>query len=127
MVNNIANYAIAFLVTVVLEVTVALMFGYRKPAEIAAVFWVNVFSHPLVNYLIAVVGLLRAAPVSSNGIFLFEAGVVIAEWRLLCFALPRHSKARLLILSLAMNAVSYSLPLLVDPNGVTSWRAIRHM
>ena len=46
-------------------------------------------------------------PVNTPEILLFEAGVVVVEWRLLNYALPRHSKIRLLLLSLAMNGVSY--------------------
>jgi hypothetical protein len=121
MTTEIVNYAIAFLLTVVLEVAVALLFGYRKPAEIAAVFWVNVFSHPLVNFLIRIVGVLREAPVGPKELLLFECGVVLVEWQLLCYALPRRSRIGLLILSLAMNGVSYYFPSLIDPNGVTCW------
>jgi hypothetical protein len=108
--TQIRDYAIAFLLTVVLEVGVALLLGYRKRAEIAAVFWVNVFSHPLVNFLVAIVGTFRSAAVTPHEILLFEAGVVIVEWQLLCFALPQRSRMRLLILSLAMNSVSYCFP-----------------
>jgi hypothetical protein len=110
VVAETVNYAIAFLLTIALEIAVALLLGYRKPAEIAAVFWVNVFSHPLVNLLIGMVGLLRAVAVSSKEILLFEVGVVVVEWLLLCYALPRHSKMRLFVLSLTMNSVSYYFP-----------------
>lgn len=110
MAANLGDYAIAFLLTVVVEVGVALVLGYRRRAEVAAVFWVNVFSHPLVNFLVAIVGLLRAASLSSNEVLVLEAAVVVAEWLLLCFALPCRSKTGLLLLSLAMNAASYYLP-----------------
>jgi hypothetical protein len=106
------NYAIAFLLTVVLEIGVAWLLGYRKRAEVAAVFWVNVFSHPLVNFLISLAGVLRSAAVTPQEILWFEAGVVIVEWRLLCYALPQHSKMRLLVLSLAINGVSYAFSFL---------------
>ena len=112
MATEIRNYAIAFLLTVVLEVGVAWLLGYRKRAEVAAVFWVNVFSHPLVNFLIGLVGVLRSAAVTPHEILIFEVGVVIVEWRLLCFALPQRPKMRLLVLSLLMNGVSYSFSLL---------------
>jgi hypothetical protein len=108
MTSNLRDYAIAFLLTLVLEVVVALLLGYRKRVEIACVVLVNVFSWPLLNYLIWVVGSLRSDPVSTPEILLFEAGVVVVEWGLLCYALPRHSKRRLLLLSLAMNGASYA-------------------
>jgi hypothetical protein len=107
---EVRSYLIAFVATVFLEVGVALLLGYRKRAEVAAVFWVNVFSHPLVNFLIGIIGLLRATPASSNEIFLLEVSVVIVEWQLLCYTLPRQSRTRLLLLSITMNGVSYYFP-----------------
>lgn len=110
MTTQLADYSIALVLTIVLEVIVAMVLGYRKPAEVTAVFWVNVFSHPLVNFLIGILGAWREAPVSTNEILLFEAGVVLVEWQLLCYALPRRAKMGLLALSLAMNVVSYCCP-----------------
>ena len=62
MATDLRNYAIAFLLTIVLEVAVALLLGYRRRQEIASVILVNVFSHPLVNYLIWVADTLRTVP-----------------------------------------------------------------
>jgi hypothetical protein len=107
MASYLINYAIAFVLTVVIEVAVALALGYRKRLEIACVVCVNVFSWPLVNYLIWITASLQATPISTPQILLFEAGVVIVEWLLLCYALPRRTKGRLFILSLAMNCTSY--------------------
>lgn len=112
MVNDVVNYAIAFTLTIVLEGAVALLLGYRKPTEIAAVFWVNVFTHPLLNFFIAASGLLRAVSVISMEVLFLEMGVVLVEWLLLSFALPRRSRRGLFILSLTMNSVSYFLPAL---------------
>ena len=60
MATDLRNYAIAFLLTIVLEVAVALLLGYRRRHEIACVILVNVFSHPLVNYLVWIIGELVA-------------------------------------------------------------------
>jgi hypothetical protein len=109
----LVNYAIAFVATIVLEVVVALLLGYRRRVEIVCVLLVNVFSHPLVNYLIWVVNTLRAEPLGPLGHLPFEIGVVLVEWLLLCFALPRHNRSRLFVLSLAMNSVSYLAGVLV--------------
>ena len=68
---------------------------------------VNVFSHPLANYLVWIVGELRSTPIQPPEILLLEAGIVIVEWLLLCYALPRRRKLGLFGLSLAMNGVSY--------------------
>ena len=111
MASYLTNYAIAFLMTIGLEVVVALALGYRKRVEIACVIWVNVFTHPLMNLLILILSSLQPDPVSNSEIQLFEAGVVMVEWGLLSYALPRYSKRRLFLLSLAMNAVSYAVGL----------------
>lgn len=105
--SDICNYTIAFLMTLVLEVAVAILGGYRRRVEIACVVLVNVFSWPLLVYLIWVVGLLQSSSVTTPEILLFEAGVVVIEWMLLCYALPRHPRPSLFLLSLTMNGVSY--------------------
>lgn len=107
MTSDFCNCAIAFLITLVLEVAVALLFGYRKRVEIACVVLVNLFSWPLLNCTIWVVDSLRSVPLGTSAILLFEAGIVIVEWQLLCYALPRHPRFRLLLLSLTMNGISY--------------------
>lgn len=93
--------------TVALEVAVAALLGYCRRVEIAAVVCVNVFTNPLVNYLVCVVESGRAMPIDLAGISLFEAAVVMVEWQLLRYALPQRPGVPLLGLSLAMNSVSY--------------------
>jgi hypothetical protein len=44
---------------------------------------------------------------------MFEVGVVIVEWLLLCYALPHHARPRLLLLSVVMNSVSFAAGLFV--------------
>jgi hypothetical protein len=107
MATDLRNYAIAFLLTIVLEVAVALLLGYCKRREIACVILVNVFSHPLLCYLIWIADALRSVPVRPVEILLMEGSVVIVEWLLLCYALPQRRKAGLFALSLAMNTASY--------------------
>jgi hypothetical protein len=109
MASSLCNYAVGFLLAIVLETLVAVTLGYRKRIEILCVILVNIFSWPAVNYLVWIVGLLQSSPVSIGEILLFEAGVVVVEWGLLSYALPRHSKRQLLLLSVAMNGVSYSI------------------
>jgi hypothetical protein len=113
MAHWLLNYLIAFLLTIVFEVAVALLFGYRKWMEIAAIFWVNVFTHPLLIYLVLIINALRSVPTRPLEILLFEIGVVVVEWQLLCYALPQRLKSRLLLLSLMMNGVSYLAGLLL--------------
>ena len=108
MASYLTNYTIAFLMTIGLEVVVALVLGYRKQVEIACVIWVNVFTHPLMNLLILILGSLQSSPANTFEILIFEIGVVLVEWGLLSYALSRRSKSHLLLLSLIMNVVSYA-------------------
>jgi hypothetical protein len=110
---NLSNYAMAFSSTIVLEVAVALIFGYRKWRELACVVLVNVFSHPLLCYLVWIIRTSRPLPAYDPIVILLEAGVVVLEWQLLCYALPRYRKQRLFLLSAAMNAASYGAGLIL--------------
>jgi hypothetical protein len=112
------HYATAFLLTVLLEVAVALLLGFRKRSELLCVVAVNVFSHPLLVYLLWAIDSLRLRPIGVIETLLLEAGVVVVEWRLLRFALPRRPTLRLLLLSLAMNGVSYLSGILLASSGI---------
>ena len=107
MASDVRSYAVAFLLTLVLEVGAALALGFRKRSELASVIWVNVFSHPLLVYVIWLVDSLRSTPLGLVGVSVLEALVALLEWRLLCFALPRQPVSRLLVLSLIMNSLSF--------------------
>lgn len=113
MTTQLSNYALAFALTIFIEVAVALLLGYRKRRELACVVWVNVFSHPLLNYLIWIVRSFRPLPARDPIVMLFEVGVVVLEWQLLCYALPRYQKRPLFLLSTAMNAASYGAGLVL--------------
>jgi hypothetical protein len=108
-----SNYAIAFLLTILVEVAVALLLGYRKRNELACVVWVNVFSHPLLNFLVSIIRSSRPLSTRDPIIIFFEAGVVLLEWQLLCYALPRYQKRSLFLLSAAMNIGSYGAGLVI--------------
>jgi hypothetical protein len=111
--NLLYSYAIAFVATIVIEVAVAALLGYRRRTEIAAVICVNLFTHPLVNYLVWLIVALRSAPVGPRDIALFEISIVIIEWLLLCYAIPNGGRTRLFVLSLAINGASYLAGLLL--------------
>jgi hypothetical protein len=109
----VSNYAIAFLLTLAIEPAVAWLLGYRRRLELACVAAVNVFTHPALNLIIWTAARWYERPVGLPGILLLEIGVVLVEWRLMCFALPQRSSRGLFYLSLAMNAASYLAGFLV--------------
>jgi hypothetical protein len=106
MTIDFRDYAVTFCSTLVLETAVAWALGLRKRWELAAVVLVNVFSHPLLIFSLWTLAIFRE-PVGPWEEPWFEAAVVVIEWSLLVFALPRRSKWHLLGVSAAMNGVSY--------------------
>jgi hypothetical protein len=96
----------AFLLTEAIEVSVALLLGYRRVREIAAVILVNLVTHPLLNYLLLLNDYFGFGSARFPIVLLLEIGVILAEWALLLFAL-RQKKLPLLGLSVTMNACSY--------------------
>jgi hypothetical protein len=102
----VCNYALAFLMAILIEPAIAWLSGYRRWRELACVVAVNVFSHPAANFLVATVVRWRDGPFSFGETLLLEAGVVLVEWRFMCYALPELSPKGLLCLSLVMNSVS---------------------
>jgi hypothetical protein len=104
---DVSNYAIAFLLALIIEPAVAWALGYRRGRELACVAAVNVFSHPAANFLVSTIVRWRERPFGFEEMLLLEIGVVLVEWRLMCYALPERSRRGLFCLSLVMNSVSY--------------------
>jgi hypothetical protein len=100
------NCITALTVTLAIEIPVAVLLGYRKNREIAAVILVNVITNPPLNYLIYLNYYFDWMPYTTFAVICLEVAVVLVEWRLLLFAL-RKSSSRMLLLSAAMNATSY--------------------
>lgn len=116
MSDDVCNYAVALLLTLAIETAVAWLLGYRRRLELACVAMVNVFSHPLLMFLLWILVQWRNRPVAIGWILLFEVAVVAVEWGLMCYALPDRSRRSLLGLSLTMNAASYLAGFLVPWN-----------
>jgi hypothetical protein len=101
-----SNFIIAFLLTIIIEVIVALVLGYRKRGEIIAIVFINIITNPILNYFLSLNNYLGIIQINQIMILLLEIIIVIVEWLLLRFALQQKS-SRLLILSMAMNFCSY--------------------
>lgn len=112
MLINSGSYLIALLLTIVIEVIIAIFFGYRKKSEIAAIIFINLITNPLINYLLIINGYLKIITISTATILFLEMIVVLLEWLLLIFTLRQNSK-KLFILSLVMNLCSYIAGVLI--------------
>ena len=109
---NLRDCVIAFLLTEVVEITVALLLGYRRPRQIMAVFLVNLVTNPSVNYLVFLNDNFGVIPDRLSLILFLELAVIFVEWALLVIAL-RENKKSLLGLSFVMNTCSYLAGVLI--------------
>lgn len=101
-----SSYLIAFLLAIIIEITVAVFFGYKKKLEIVTIVFINLITNPLLNYFLSVNNYFRLMQVSTITIIFLEIIVILVEWLLLLFAL-KQKPTKLLIMSIAMNLCSY--------------------
>ena len=99
-------YLVPLLVTIAVEVAVAVLLGFRRRNELAAVALVTVFTFPILSLILAAFTLSDL----DRGWYLaallaLETAVVLAEWKLLAYALRREQ--RVLLISATMNAASF--------------------
>jgi hypothetical protein len=100
---DIPYYLIALLLTIGLEVPVAAVAGFRRAKEVAAVALVSVCTHPILSVALAALPRYLDDGARLAALTTFEIGVVIAEWKLLAWALRREDG---LLISAAMNSIS---------------------
>lgn len=103
---------IALIVTILVELTVAVLFGYRKKPEVETVVLINLITNPLLNYFLYVINYFGIIIINSMELIFLEIIIVLVEWLLLRFALRQDPK-KLLILSLAINLGSYLVGVLI--------------
>jgi hypothetical protein len=104
-VNLVAYYLAALLLTIDLELPVAALTGLRKAKELLAVALVSVFTHPILSLALVLLPSDLSRWALLTCILLLELAVVLAEWKLLVYALRRED--RMLATTVAMNVVSF--------------------
>jgi hypothetical protein len=106
----ISSYLAALLVTILIEVLVALIFGYERKREMLSVIFVNLITQPVLNYFLVINSYFSLVAVNIQLILLLEIIVILVEWQLLVYALQRKPKS-LLVLSVVMNLASLTVGL----------------
>lgn len=96
----------ACLLTVLIETPFLALFGYRQRDDLTIIICSNVITNLLLN-----LNLSLFFKDIGRGIYLLEALVVAVEFTI--YSLAYGPKRRLFILTLAANALSYSLGLLI--------------
>jgi hypothetical protein len=112
MFKDLGLFILALVLTILIEAGVAWLFGLRKKRELTVIILVNVITNPLLNYLVLVNAFFHyfIQPQILSGVL--EVLVVLAEWRILVWALSRGA-GKMLLLSLVMNAFSFLAGLFV--------------
>ena len=100
------DFLIALLLTIVVEWCVVFLFGYRNKNVFLVVAMINLVTNPLLNYIILVIQYLNLFQINMPVFFIIELLVILAEWRLLIYAINENDK-KLLILSVVMNLASF--------------------
>jgi hypothetical protein len=106
----ISSYLVALLLTILIEVFVALIFGYKCKKEILSVILLNLITQPVLNYFLLINSYFSLVSVSIQFILLLEIIVILVEWQLLVWTLQRKPKS-LFVLSLVMNLASLTIGL----------------
>ena len=106
----ITSYLVALLLTILIEVFVALVFGYKRKKEILSVILLNLITQPVLNYFLLINSYFSLVSVSIQFILLLEIIVILVEWQLLVWTLQRKLKS-LFVLSIVMNLASLTIGL----------------
>lgn len=108
----LSNYLFVLFLTIVIELFVALLFGFTKKYEILTVILVNIITNPVLNYLLLLNSYFSI--IKSNFLFtlFLECIVVLLEWQLLVFVLEKDSK-KMFLLSTVMNFCSCTLGIFI--------------
>ena len=105
-----SRIALACLLTVLIETPFLFLWGYRRAYDLAVIVCANVFTNLLLNLALNLI--LRAGlPFLPGWIAAGELAVVAAEYGI--YARAFGPSRRLLLLTLAANALSFGLGLLL--------------
>lgn len=106
----ISSYLAALLLTILIEVLVALIFGYKHKKEICSVILINLITQPVLNYFLLIDSYFSLVAVNIQFTLPLEIIIILVEWQLLVYTLKRESKS-LFVLSLVMNLASFAIGL----------------
>lgn len=104
--NKIIELAIILLLTIVTELTVAFILGFRNKKILLSIICVNIFTNPLLNFGLLIATTFYSVQLTPMLLIILELVVVFVEWQLLVYVVRRRQK-RLLALSLILNTASF--------------------
>lgn len=109
----IGRFAVAFLLTDLVESIAAYVIGYKGKLFYGVLFLTNLISNPALNYILGIIHIFKLYNLYHAAGIVLEFAVVIFEWRVLYSVFKTDSK-RFLLLSTVMNCASYGAGMLLD-------------
>lgn len=109
---SLGLYFLTFLLTLIIELGVAYVLGYRSKKKLRIFLFVNLITHPLLSYFLWINLNLLIIQVNYLSLIALEIVVVILESLLLRLGL-KDKYLNLLIASVCMNSVSFLFGLVI--------------
>lgn len=106
------NFLLPLLITIIIEVLVALLLNYREGRLLLLIIVVNLMTNPLMNFISILIYQLGLSAFFYEIIILLEVLLIPLEWQLLSYAFP-DKKKELFKLSAMMNLCSFTLGLVL--------------
>jgi len=109
---TIGSYLEALSLTLIVELLVAALMGYKNLKAIIAVICVNLITHPLFNYFLWLNESVGIIDISYFSIILMEIVITVIEALLMYYAL-KQKFIKMLNLSFWMNCASFVSGILI--------------
>ena len=108
-------YFIALILTLIIELSVAYVFGFRNKKSIITIIFANLITHPLLCYFLWMNSVIFIIPINYISIIVLEILVALLESALLFLAL-KQNYLDMLKLSFGINMASFFVGLLIFKN-----------
>jgi hypothetical protein len=105
-----ASYAVALSITLLAELPLAFVLGFRGRKTLLCIALVNIITNPAANWFWSLFAYFGQATIWA--VLVIESVVVVVEWKFLEYITETKS-ATLLLASLAMNATSFTVGVLL--------------
>lgn len=108
-------YFLALILTLIIELSIAYVFGFRSKKNIVTIIFANFITHPLLCYFLWMNSVIFVIPINYISIIVLEVLVALLESALLFLAL-KQKYLDMLKLSFGINIVSFLVGLLIFKN-----------
>ena len=108
---SLSNYVVALVLSIIIEISVAYLMGYKEKKYLLTIMMINFITHPILNYFILILSFVKF-DINLLLVGLLEIGAIFTEWGLLVHVFHKP-KDKLLILSLVTNLVSFITGILI--------------